>query len=46
MLNFYSWDADAVRDDLRGYVLDHLAVPGGVVVADETGFLKRAGFSA
>ena len=42
LLNFYSWDADAVRDDLRGYVLDHLGDPSGVMVADETGFLKKA----
>jgi SRSO17 transposase len=41
LLNFYSWDADAVRDDLRGYVLGCLASPGGVFVADETGFLKN-----
>jgi SRSO17 transposase len=41
LLNFYRWEADAVRDDLRGYVLDHLGDPGGVVVADETGFLKK-----
>jgi SRSO17 transposase len=41
LLNFYRWDADAVRDDLRGYVLDHLADPGEFVVADETGFLKK-----
>jgi SRSO17 transposase len=41
LCNFYRWDADAVRDDLRGYVLNHLADPGGVVVADETGFLKK-----
>ncbi len=34
LLNFYRWDAEAVRDDLRGYVLDHLGDPGGVVVAD------------
>jgi SRSO17 transposase len=46
LLNFYRWDADAVRDDLRGYVLDHLADPGGVVVADETGFLKKGTKSA
>ena len=46
LLNFYRWDADAVRDDLRGYVLDHLADPGGVVVADETGFLKKGVKSA
>jgi SRSO17 transposase len=41
LLNFYSWDADAVRDDLRGYALDHLGDPSGVMVADETGFLKK-----
>ena len=46
LLNFYRWDADAVRDDLRGYVLDHLADPAGVVVADETGFLKKGVKSA
>jgi hypothetical protein len=34
-------DADKVRDDLRGYVLEHLDDPSGVVVADETGFLKK-----
>ncbi len=41
LLNFSSWDADAVRDDLRGYVLDALGDPSGVVVADETGFVKK-----
>lgn len=35
------WDADAVRDDLRGYVVDHLADPGAVLVVDETGDLKK-----
>jgi SRSO17 transposase len=35
------WDADAARDDLRGYVLDHLADPGAVLVVDETGDLKK-----
>jgi SRSO17 transposase len=46
LLNFYSWDADAVRDDLRGYVLDALGDPSGVMVADETGFLKKGTKSA
>jgi SRSO17 transposase len=46
LLNFYVWDADAVRDDLRGYVLDNLTDPGGVFVADETGFLKKGTKSA
>jgi hypothetical protein len=42
LLNFYRWDADAVRDDQRSYVLTNLSDPAGVVVADETGFLKKA----
>jgi SRSO17 transposase len=46
LLNFYFWDADAVRDDLRGYVLDQLGDPSGVMVADETGFLKKGTKSA
>jgi SRSO17 transposase len=46
LLNFYSWDADAVRDDLRGYVLDALGDLSGVMVADETGFLKKGTKSA
>jgi FOG: Transposase len=35
------WDADAVRDDLRAYVVDALGDPAGVLVVDETGFLKQ-----
>jgi SRSO17 transposase len=35
------WDADAVCDDLLGYVGEHLGDPNGVFVVDETGFLKK-----
>ena len=35
------WDADLVRDDLRHYVVAHLATPQGVLIIDETGFLKK-----
>ena len=35
------WDADAVRDDLLAYAVAHLGEPGGVLVVDETGFLKK-----
>jgi SRSO17 transposase len=35
------WDADAVRDDVRDYVIDHLADPEAVLVIDETGDLKK-----
>jgi SRSO17 transposase len=40
------WDADAVRDDLRTYVVEHLGDPGGVLVLDETGFVKKGSKSA
>jgi SRSO17 transposase len=35
------WDADAVRDDLRGYVLAHFGDPDAVLVVDETGDVKK-----
>ena len=35
------WDADAVRDDLIAYVSETLGTPDGVLVVDETGFLKK-----
>lgn len=41
LLNGYCWDAAGVRDDLRGYVIDHLGQAGGVLVPDETGFVKK-----
>ncbi len=41
LLNAARWEADAVRDDLREYVVEHLGHPGGVLIVDETGFLKK-----
>jgi SRSO17 transposase len=35
------WDADAVRDDLRTYVVEQLGDAEAVLVVDETGFLKK-----
>jgi SRSO17 transposase len=46
LLNFYAWDADRVRDALARYVVAALASPAGVLVADETGFLKKGRMSA
>jgi SRSO17 transposase len=41
------WDAEAVRDVLRTYVVAHLGDgASGVVVVDETGFLKKGTKSA
>ena len=35
------WDVEAVRDDLRAQVVAELGDPDGVLVVDETGFLKK-----
>ena len=41
LLAAYEWDADLVRDDLRGYVVEHLGYIDAVLVIDETGFIKK-----
>lgn len=41
VLDRYVWEADAVRDDLRQYVLAELGDARGVLVVDETGFVKQ-----
>lgn len=40
------WDAAAVRDDVREYVVEHRGDPGGVLIVDETGFCKKGAKSA
>ena len=40
------WDPDAVRDDLRAYVVEALGDPDAVLILDETGFLKKGTKSA
>lgn len=42
LLNHYLWDADALRDDVRDAVVEHIGDPDrGVLILDETGFLKK-----
>src|SRR5436190_1009677 len=42
LLSAATWDADAVRDDLRAYVVDQLGDPAsGVLIIDDTGFVKQ-----
>ena len=41
LLYNYRWDADLVRDDLKSYVVEHLADAAAVLAVDETGFLKK-----
>jgi SRSO17 transposase len=46
LLTTARWDVDGLRDDVRGYVVERLGDPGGVLVVDETGFLKKGTKSA
>ena len=46
LLTSARWDADALRDDVRAYIVEQLGDPGGVLVVDETGFLKKGNKSA
>ena len=46
LLGRADWNPDVLRDRLRTYVTDYLAVPGAVGVLDETGFLKKGVHSA
>jgi len=41
LLRTAAWDADKVRDDLRSFVAGRLGDAGGVLICDETGFLKK-----
>jgi SRSO17 transposase len=42
LLRTAGWDVDGVRDDVRGYVLEHLGdEASGVFVIDDTGFIKK-----
>jgi SRSO17 transposase len=40
------WDPDEIRDDLQEYVAEKLGHPDGVLVIDDTGFLKKGTTSA
>jgi len=46
LLRRADWDVDGVRDEVRGYVIERLGEPDGVLIADETGFLKKGTRSA
>lgn len=41
LLNRALWESDELRDQLQGYVRELMAGPGGMLVIDETGFLKK-----
>jgi SRSO17 transposase len=41
LLGRAQWDADALRDELIAYVVEHLGHSQAVLVVDETGFVKK-----
>jgi SRSO17 transposase len=41
LLSRAKWDAEAVRDDLRDYVIDAFSDPNAVLILDETGDVKK-----
>jgi SRSO17 transposase len=45
LLDRSPWDADAVCDDLTDYIVHELGHSDGVLVVDETGFLKKGSHS-
>lgn len=46
LLRWADWDVDGVRDDVRDYVVENLGDRHGVLIIDETGFLKKGDRSA
>ncbi len=46
LLSTADWEPDGLRDDLRSDVVDKIGDPDGVLVVDETGFLKKGRRSA
>ena len=46
LLEEADWDEEAVRDELRTYVIEQLGEPGGILAVDETGFVKKGKKSA
>jgi SRSO17 transposase len=46
LLEEADWDEEAVRDEVRTYVIEHLGEPGGILAVDETGFVKKGKKSA
>jgi SRSO17 transposase len=46
LLRHADWDTRDVRDDVRDYVIEQLGERDGVLIADETGFIKKGTRSA
>ncbi|WP_234326952.1 transposase, partial [Streptomyces sp. NRRL S-337] len=41
LLNHSDWDENAVRDDVRDFVVETIGAKDGVLIGDDTGFVKK-----
>jgi SRSO17 transposase len=41
LLRWADWDVDGVRDDVREHVIEQLGDRDGVLILDDTGFVKK-----
>src|SRR3954451_12307782 len=46
LLGEADWDADGVRDDVRDFVVETIGATDGILIGDDTGFLKKGTGSA
>lgn len=46
LLSHSRWDADHLRNELQTYAADQLGTPDGVLIIDNTGFIKKGTTSA
>jgi SRSO17 transposase len=46
LLNFYAWNTEGLRDDVRDVVVECLGDARAVLIVDETGFVKKGTKSA
>lgn len=46
LLNHSDWDENAVRDDVRDFVVETIGAKDAVLIGDDTGFLKKGTKSA
>jgi SRSO17 transposase len=46
LLNQARWDENQVRDEMQRYLMEYLGDDQGILVIDETGFLKKGNHSA
>ncbi|MFF4675103.1 IS701 family transposase [Streptomyces sp. NPDC001279] len=46
LLGEAGWDVDGVRDDVRDFVVETIGAKDGILIGDDTGFLKKGARSA